>query len=134
MTRPQLVPWFKIFSALTVLFILLQAFMAGRFLFTGSDLLREHEIMANAVFLSAIIQLGLLFGLGLPQPHRTRLLVINGLLLLFVVVQIGLGYSDSGDATAWHVANGTFLMGLSGFNLAMALQIPRSAAASPTPS
>jgi hypothetical protein len=126
MKRPQLVLWFTIFSALTAVLVLLQAFMAGRFLFVGADLLQEHEIMANVVFLSVLIQLGLLFGIGLPQPQRTRLLVLNGLLLLLVIVQISLGYGDSGTATAWHVANGTFLMGLSGFNLALALQLPRA--------
>jgi hypothetical protein len=126
MTRPQLVLWFQIVSALTAVLILLQAFMAGRYLFAGSDLLREHEIMANIVFLSALVQVGLLFAIGLPQPRRTRLLVLNGLLLVLVVVQIGLGYSDSGTATAWHVTNGAFLLGVASFNLAMAVQMPRS--------
>jgi len=129
MTRPQLVQWFKYVSALTAILVLLQAFMAGRFLFTGSDLLREHEIMANIVFLSALIQTGLLLGIGLQSPLRSRLLVLNGLLLLFVVVQIGLGYSDSGTATAWHVTNGVFVFGLACFNLALAAQLPRSSAA-----
>jgi hypothetical protein len=126
MTRPQLFMWFKIFAALTIVLVLLQAFMAGRFLFAGSDLLREHEIMANFVFLSALIQTGLLFGTGLPERRRWVLFALNVLLVVFVAVQIGLGYSDSGTATAWHVTNGVFLMGLSSFNLALALQIPRT--------
>ena len=129
MTRPQLVQWFKYVSALTAVLVLFQAFLAGRFLFAGSDLLREHEITANIVFLSALIQTGLLLGTGLQGPLRSRLLILNGLLLLFVVVQIGLGYSDSGTATAWHVTNGVFVFGLACFNLALAAQLPRSSAA-----
>jgi hypothetical protein len=126
MTRPQLVQWFKYVSALTAVLVLFQAFMAGRFLFAGSDLLREHEIMANFVFLSALVQVGLLLGIGLQGPLRSRLLVLNGLLLILVVVQIALGYSDSGSATAWHVTNGVFVFGLACFNLALAVQLPRS--------
>jgi hypothetical protein len=129
MTRPQLVQWFKYVSALTAVLVLVQAFLAGRFLFAGSDLIREHEITANIVFLSALIQTGLLLGIGLQGPLRSRLLVLNGLLLLFVVVQIGLGYSDSGTATAWHVTNGVLIFGLACFNLALAAQLPRSSAA-----
>jgi hypothetical protein len=129
MTRPQLVPWFKYVSALTALLVLFQAFMAGRFLFEGSDLVDEHGFVANIVFLSALVQSGLLLGIGLPGPLKSRFVILNGLLVVAIVVQIALGYSDSGSATAWHVPNGVLIFGVACFIMALAAQLPRPSAA-----
>jgi len=131
MTRPQLVQPFKLFSALTVVLVLLQAFMAGRGWFIDPDLLKDHGYVGDVTFVSVALQCILVSQIGLVNPLRNRLIGLNGLLLILVTVQLALGYSgrDSSTAAAWHVPNGVLIFGLACFNMALAAQLPRRGAA-----
>jgi hypothetical protein len=128
MTGPQYVRWFTYVSALTVLLVLLQAFMAGRGIFLRPDLLKDHGNLGSVTFVSVLAQALLAFAIGVAGPLRNRLLILNFALVLLMAVQLGLGYSgrDSATAAAWHVPNGVLIFGLVCFNLALALQLPRS--------
>jgi hypothetical protein len=80
-----------------------------------------HEMVANLVFLVAVVLGGLAVALGVPAVWKPRFLGLHALLVILVVAQIGLGYSgeDSGEALAWHVPNGVLIFGLSVFLLSL---------------
>jgi hypothetical protein len=86
---------------------------AGLFRPTDStDYSAIHELIANALFLLALILFGLVF---LAQFQRRNLMLIwTGLLLIAIISQIGLGYSarDDGSLLAWHIPSGVAVFGL----------------------
>jgi hypothetical protein len=127
MERPQLVQPFKLVSALTVVLVLLQAFMAGRGVYIDHDLLKDHGYVGDVTFISVVLQCILVARMGIPNPLRNRLLGLNVLLLILVTIQLALGYNgrDSSTAAAWHVPNGVLIFGLACFNMALAAQLPR---------
>jgi hypothetical protein len=113
LSRPNLLPVYQWLVALTSALILIQAVFAGRYLFAGLTL-TWHEMLANILFLVAVVQVGLTWYLGIPGALGRRLLILNGLLVLLIVVQIALGYSgdESRQALSWHVPNGVLIFGL----------------------
>jgi hypothetical protein len=120
-------------SGLTAALVLVQAMLAGRFLYIDPDLIDVHEIVANIVFLSALAQ-AILAYLAMSRRLATRAdLVAAVVLVVLVIAQIGLGYSgeEGGEAAALHVANGVLIFGVSivAFMLARAV---RSVSATPT--
>ncbi len=131
MTRPQLVQPFKLVSALTVVLVLIQAFMAGRGVFLKPDLLKDHGNVGTVTFISVVAQSLLVYAIGLEGALKNRLLYLNLILIILVAIQLALGYNgrDSATAAAWHVPNGVLIFGLACFNLALAAQIPRRGAA-----
>jgi hypothetical protein len=102
-------PWLAV---LTGIVILIQAFMAGRFLYGLSDLVEEHGLVGNLTFLLVIL---LIIGawLGRPSGVTTNVdLILSVVLLGLVAGQLGLGYSASRSASALHIANGVLITGL----------------------
>jgi hypothetical protein len=102
-------PWIAL---LTGVVILLQAFMAGRFLYGLSDLVEEHGFVGNLTFLLAILLVvGAWLGRQALVMTNTELILSVSVLIL-VVAQFGLGYSNGTSASALHVANGVLVMAL----------------------
>jgi hypothetical protein len=107
-----LVVWYPWVAALTALSVLAQAFMAGRFLYEGSDLVEEHGFLGNLTFILVIL---LVVGAWLGRQAGVMTTVDLGLsllLLVLVAAQFGLGYSDSTSASALHIPNGVLVTGL----------------------
>lgn len=101
-------------SGLTAVLVLVQAILAGRFIYVDSDLVTVHEIVANVVFLSAAAQ-AIITYLALSRRLATRANLVTALVLaVLVIAQIGLGYSgkDNGEIASLHVANGVLVFGL----------------------
>jgi hypothetical protein len=83
-------------SGLTAALVLVQAMLAGRFLYIDADLIDVHEVVANIVFLSALAQ-AILAYLAMSRRLATRAdLVAAVVLVVLVIAQIGLGYSALG--------------------------------------
>lgn len=110
-----------LFAALVVA----QAFLGTRGYFADQELIDIHAIVANTMFLLAIIQTVLAWLLSTRNRLTMRDLVLNAVLVLLTVAQIGLGYStreaDSFASTiSLHIPNGVLLMGVSSVLAAMA--------------
>jgi hypothetical protein len=98
--------------------ILVQAFLAGRFLFGGWSI-TVHGVVGNVTFAFALVTLFL----ALRARHRPAMTVAVVLVVL-LAAQIGLGYSgrESLEAAAWHVPLGVTIFGLAVYQLTL---IPR---------
>ena len=121
-------------SGLTAVLVLVQALLAGRFLYIDPDLLDAHEIIANLVFLSVVAQ-AILAYLAMSRRMATRADLIAAIVLVVLVTaQIGLGYAgeDGGEAAALHVANGVLLFGVSIVALMLARAVRATSATSRT--
>ena len=128
MRRPNLAPIYRWLVMLTSALVLLQAVLAGRYLWINPDFLNYHEILANALFLVVVVQAGMTFAMGIPGSLGKRLLWLNVALAIAVVVQIGLGYSGKTDreAASWHIPLGVLIFGLTVAIAAMTPQILHS--------
>jgi hypothetical protein len=120
-----------IVSGITAALVLVQAMLAGRYLFGDSDLLDTHEVVANLVFLSALAQAVLAY-LAMSRRLATPPdLVASIILVVLVIAQIGLGYAgeDGGEAAKLHVPNGVLVFGVSivAFMLARAVRATSAA-------
>ncbi len=110
-----------VFAALVVV----QAFLGTRGFFADQDLIDVHAIVANTMFLLAIIQTVLAWLLYTRNQLTMRDVVLNAVLVLLTVAQIGLGYStreaDSfANTISLHIPNGVLMMGVSSALAAMA--------------
>ena len=125
MRRPNLAPYYKWLALVTAILMLTQAFLAGRGLWLDRNLIDVHGMVANGIFLIVVVQLGLTLAIGARGALGQRLLVANGLLVLLVLVQTGLGYSGRTglEARAWHIPLGVLLFGLSVVIAMMAPQL-----------
>lgn len=107
---------YRAVSLLTVLLLMLQPILIGQYLYgsPGDDSWKDaHAMVGNIAHLTVLIQIFLAF-----LARRTfgiGLFIYNVVLLLLIVIQGGLGASDSGDSTAIHIPLGTFLLSLSCF-------------------
>lgn len=124
MRRPNLAPYFTWIALLTVVLVLVQAFLAGRGLWLDTDLIDLHGMLANAIFLVVVAQLVLAVAIGVRGAPGQRLLASNAVLVLLVLMQTGLGYSGRTDmeARAWHIPLGVLIFGLS---VAIAVMAPQ---------
>jgi hypothetical protein len=106
-------------TALFAALVIVQAFLGMRgFVDAREGLVTMHEMLANTMFLLAVGQTVLAWLLYTKQVVTMRDLVLNGVLVLLTIAQIGLGYSASaGDNFAslisLHVPNGVLMMGVS---------------------
>lgn len=103
-------PWI---ATLLGVIVLAQALMAGRFIYLGDDLLDVHGRVGDLTFLVVIV---LVIGAWLGRQAKVMTnteLALSGALFILVVTQLGLGYSDGSTPTAWHVANGALIAGVS---------------------
>jgi hypothetical protein len=99
--------------------IVVQAFLAGQGVFQGEkNLLTGHGHLGNGIFVLVAIMIVLSFlAFQKGQIGRNHLL-LNGLIMVLLFAQIGLGYSgrESTGAASWHLPNGVLLMGASTVN------------------
>jgi hypothetical protein len=101
--------------------IVITALVIGQGFFGGSArLITDHGSIGNLIFMLAAVQLVLaLLGYQRGIVGRNHLLV-NGLLIILLFVQIGLGYSGSRSgasaALVWHLPVGVLAMGVSTMN------------------
>ncbi len=96
----------------TLILTLVQPVLSGFGTFDGrSGLVNVHEMVANFLFLLALVLFALAFVSGFQ--HKRRMLIWSGLLLALIFVQIGLGYSgrSSGVSLALHIPNGVAVFG-----------------------
>ncbi|CAN5581597.1 hypothetical protein BH23CHL4_BH23CHL4_20690 [soil metagenome] len=114
--NPKLLSPYHWLTLLTTLLVLLQAVLAGQGLFEDRDFIDIHEMVANIFFLAVVLQLLATVLLKAGGPIGKQLLIMNGLLLVLTLVQIGLGYAgrETAQAAAWHIPNGVLLFGLAG--------------------
>ena len=96
-------------AQLIVALILIQAFLAGRFLFGGWTI-QVHGVIGNAIFaLAAAVAV-------VAVLRRTSLIAVLTpvALALLLAAQIGLGYSGrtSLGARAWHIPSGVLSFGI----------------------
>lgn len=113
--KPEWLRPYQWLTVLTALLVLLQPVLAGQWLFKGdADLLDAHGVVANILFLVVIVQTVLTYMIRFAGRLGQQMLLLNGLLVVLTVVQIGLGYSgsDSADAIAWHIPLGVLIFGL----------------------
>lgn len=98
--------------------ILIQAFIAGRYLFGGWSI-TMHGVVGNITFLFTLATLVLAWRTG--QRAAT---VVAAVLVALITAQIGLGYSgrEAAEAAAWHVPLGVTIFGLAVYQLTL---IPR---------
>lgn len=106
----------KALAGLIAGIVIVLAFLAGRFLFLGDLIIETHGYIGNAVFVLALVNLGL----GLADKADGPELAVSGMIALLTFTQIGLGYvgRETADAAALHIPNGVLLMGLAGFQYA----------------
>jgi heme A synthase len=110
-TDPRLIRGFQIVAGIIALLILVQAALAGQFEHNGADLKGVHAMMGNVIFMLALVQLALAW--LTRDAWRYKMVIWAGVVLLLIVAQIGLGYTESGDASAIHIPLGVFLFALS---------------------
>ncbi|HET9661204.1 MAG TPA: hypothetical protein VFP05_12790 [Thermomicrobiales bacterium] len=127
MRRPNLAPYYRWLVLVTPVLVLLQAILAGQWLGGHQRYIDYHEIVANILVIIVIVQLILTVYLGIPGDLGKRLLVMNGLLVVLTLIQVGLGYSGRTDldARAWHLPLGVFIFGLAAGIAANAPQTQR---------
>jgi len=89
--------------------ILVQAFLAGRYLF-GSLGIAVHGVIGNTTFGLAV---ALLVGALVTRAPRP-VVVAAGILVLLLFAQVGLGYvgRTRAAAAAWHIPNGVAAFGV----------------------
>lgn len=124
MRRPNLAPIYRWLVVITSGLVLLQALFAGRFLSGSPDYIDYHEILANVLFVVAVVQLALTVAIGIPGGLGKRLLWLNAALAVLILVQTGLGYSGRTEleARAWHIPLGVLIFGLT---VAIAAMVPQ---------
>ena len=123
-------------TPLFTVLVIVQAFLGMRgFVNAQEGLIDMHEMLANAMFLLAIAQTVMAWLLYTRGVAGMPVLVLNGLLVLLTVAQIGLGYSTRGDSfvttVSLHVPNGVLLMGISTAVAVMAWQLDDRATGAP---
>lgn len=111
-------------AALFTASVLVQAFLAGRGLYSDIDLIDVHGVVGNAVFLLAIGQLTLGFAATKGAAGRAPLVGLGAAIVVLTITQIGLGYSardvERRELAGWHILNGVLIFGLASAHLALA--------------
>ena len=107
-------------ALLIMILILVQAALAGRFLFVDHDAVDIHQAVANG--LSALVIVHVALVLVTRTKWSRRVPVLTALLAILVIVQTGLGYAgrDSADVLAIHVPVGVLTFGVASLLTAVA--------------
>ncbi|MBX3070708.1 MAG: hypothetical protein KF883_09450 [Thermomicrobiales bacterium] len=109
---------YQILAAVTSGLIVLQAFLAGQWLFKGrTSSMDHHEIVGSLFLVLLIVQIAATVPLTKPGSYyRRHLLTQNGLILVLALVQMWLGYEakDSSNAAVAHLPLGVFLCAYAG--------------------
>jgi cytochrome b561 len=111
-------------SAIVSGLVVITAFVIGEGFFGGNaTLIEDHGYLGNAIFALAAVQLILAFLQYQKGTLGRNHLLLNGLLIVALFAQIGLGYSGSrsgaANALVWHLPVGVLIMGLSTLNAAL---------------
>jgi hypothetical protein len=103
--------------------VLVQAALAGRFLFEGGDIVL-HGILGNITFALTVVGVVLVVARGLPG----RYFAVAVALLALTFAQVGLGYvgRETAAAAAWHIPNGVAIVALASYQLALLSMVGRS--------
>jgi hypothetical protein len=98
------------------LLVLVQAALAGQWMFQGGDI-TVHGILGNTTF--ALTVLGVVLTVVRRLPGRVFALAVALVALTFA--QVGLGYvgRETAAAASWHVPNGVAIFGLATYQLGM---------------
>lgn len=116
--------WYRSLVGLVTALILVQAALAGRFLFIDPGTVDAHEIIGNLLVVLVAFQLLMAYllrsAIGFPMA------VLNAVLATLVVAQVGLGYSgrDNADMASAHVPIGVLTFGVSMLIAGWAFQYP----------
>ena len=102
-----------ILSALVVI----TAFVIGEGFFGGkASLIQDHGYLGNAIFALAAVQLAIAFLQFQKGTVGRNHLLLNGVIIILLFAQIGLGYSGSrsgaANALVWHLPVGVLIMGV----------------------
>jgi hypothetical protein len=95
--------------------IVVQALLASQGFYEGKPgLITGHGHLGNALFLLAAILTVIAFIAAARSLVGRNVAVLAVAVTLFMIAQIGLGYTGRTEATAmaWHLPNGVLLMGL----------------------
>lgn len=111
------VRWFRWIAIATPVLILVQATLAGQFLFPPvryPHLRDDHEMLGSLIILVIVAQL-ILAVRGRPARNEgMNILAINIAIMVLAAVQIALGYASrsSAFAASLHIPNGVLLFGV----------------------
>lgn len=108
-------------SAILSALVVVTAFVIGEGFFGGkATLIEDHGYLGNAIFALAVVQLVLAFLQYQKGTVGRNHLLLNGVLIILLFAQIGLGYSGSrsgaANALVWHLPVGVLIMGVSTLN------------------
>jgi len=108
-------------STLVSALIVVMALLAGQGFFEAQpNLITGHGHLGNGIFALVAIQIVLAFLAFQKGQIGRNHLILNGVIMVLLFAQIGLGYAGSrnnnGAAVAWHLPNGVLLMGASTVN------------------
>lgn len=111
-TARRLVVW-----ALPAL-VLVQAALAGQFLFEASDVITVHGIIGNVTFALTVLGVGLVLAAARDDGVAFGVAVA---LVALTFAQVGLGYvgRETTAAAAWHIPLGVTIFGLSTFQVGL---------------
>jgi hypothetical protein len=116
--RHDLLIPYQAWTAITSGLVVVLAFLSGYGLYKGNDdYFDYHEIVGGLFFIAMVIQIVMTWLLTKPGGiWRQHLLIQNGLIVLFAVIQAWLGYnaSDSAISAASHFALGVFICAYAG--------------------
>lgn len=106
-----------ILAAVVAVLILVQAVIAGRVIALGEWDIEIHGWIGDGLFVLVVAA----FALAIYRRAGTTELTVAAALAMLTFGQVGLGYvgREEVEATAWHIANGVLLMGLSAYQLAL---------------
>lgn len=117
---------FRALIGLFSLLVLVQAALAGQFLFGLGELREIHQLLAVAVFPVLSVALVVLAIVG-RKVGGTALVVLSVVLLLLSVAQTGLGFVGRQrlGAASLHIPLGVALFGLAIFGLGLVKRLPQ---------
>ncbi len=109
--------------------VVITALVIGQGFFGGTpNLIVGHGHLGNLIFVLAAAQLMLAFLAYQKGTVGRNHLLLNGLLIVLLFAQIGLGYSGSRSGAAgalvWHLPLGVLVMGVSTVNAVLFWQRP----------
>lgn len=113
-TDPRLVRGFQLAAGIIALLVLVQAVLAGQFIYDDEPSLEDaHKGIGYLLFILAAVQLAIAW--LTRDAWRYRMVIWAALVLLLTVAQIGLGDlgHENEDYAAIHIPVGVFLFSLS---------------------
>ena len=109
----RLLPWMRWLSLATVVIVLVQAALAGQWMFQGKvNLIFTHGWMGSTAWLLVIV-IGLMAAYAMWKQHWGGAeLWFSVALGLLMTAQLGMGYMgrEMAVAAAWHIPNGVLIV------------------------